>query len=73
MDLNQTRKYIHDLANSLSVVDASLSRVTKMLSEKLPEDSEELRRLAKANENLKKSIGTLRDLRQLIHSEINSN
>jgi hypothetical protein len=68
MNPTPLRKYVHDLANSLSVVDASLSRGLKLLGEKLPPESEELKRLLKADEALRKSIEILRELRQTISS-----
>jgi hypothetical protein len=69
MNPNPLRKYVHDLANSLSIADASLSRGLKLLAEKLPSESEELKRLLKTEEALRKSIETLRELRQTISSD----
>jgi hypothetical protein len=69
MNSTPLRKYVHDLANSLSIVDASLSRGIKLLGEKLPPDSEELKRLLKADEALRRSIETLREIRQTISSD----
>ena len=71
MNSNPLRKYVHDLANSLSVADASLSRSLKLLTEKLSPESEELKRLQKTEEALKKSIETLQKLRQHISSDDN--
>ena len=63
-DNTQTRKYIHDLANSFSILDASISRTITMLSRSNPHLIEEINRLRKADEYMKKSIDTLRQLRE---------
>lgn len=70
-DLNEHRKYIHDLANNFSIMDASINRAITMLQRGHPELAEELTRLKKADEYMKKSIHTLRSFREHIHSEIN--
>ncbi len=67
MDLDQHRKYIHDLANSLSIVEASIARVLTLLSRNHPELADEINRLKKADEYSKKSIVTLREFREHIH------
>ncbi len=69
MKPNPLRKYVHDLANFLSVADASLSRSIKLLTEKLSLESEELKRLQKTEEALKKSIEALQNLREYISSD----
>ncbi len=69
MNHDETRKYIHDLANSFSIIDASVSRAMTLLSKNNPE-SDEFARLKKADEYIKKSIHTLRELRQHIHDQI---
>jgi hypothetical protein len=68
MNPNPLRKYVHDLANSLSVADASLSRSMKLLTDKLSLESEELKRLQKTEEAIKKSIDALQKLREYISS-----
>lgn len=71
MQLDQHRKYIHDMANSLSIVEASISRVLTLLSRNHPELTDEIQRLKKADEYAQKSIVTLREFREHIHSQIN--
>lgn len=72
-DWNEHRKYIHDLANNFSIMDASINRAMTMLQKNHPELTEELTRLKKADEYMKKSIQTLREFRQHIHDEIQKN
>lgn len=70
MNHEETRKYIHDLANNFSIIDASLARALTLLSRNNPQLSDEIQRLKKADEYIKKSIKTLRDLRSHVHSQI---
>lgn len=72
IDLNEHRKYIHDLANNFSIMDASISRAITMIQRTHPEMSEELTRLKKADEYMKKSIHTLKAFREHIHSQLNA-
>lgn len=72
MNHDETRKYIHDLANTFSIIDASLSRALTQLSRNQPQLSDEIARLRKADEYVKRSIHTLRALREHIHSQINA-
>lgn len=65
----ETRKYIHDLANTFSIIDASVSRALTMLSRNHPELNEEITRLRKADEYIKKSIHTLRSMREHVHAQ----
>ena len=67
---SETRKYIHDLANTFSIIDASVSRALTMISRNHPELNEEITRLRKADEYVKKSIHTLRSLREHIHNQV---
>ena len=64
---DETRKHIHDLANQFSIIDASVSRVITLLSRTNPQLAEELTRLKKADEYIKKSITTLRAFREHVH------
>lgn len=66
---NEIRKYIHDLANSFSIIDASLHRALTMLSRNHPELNDEIMRLRKADEYVKKSVHTLRAFREHVHAE----
>ena len=70
MNHDETRKYIHDLANSFSIIDASVSRAMTLLSRNNPDLTDEIQRLKKADEYIKKSIHTLRELRQHVHNQI---
>jgi hypothetical protein len=71
MGNDETRKYIHDLANTISIIDASLARVITQLTRGNPQLTDEITRLKKADEYVKKSIHTLRALREHIHNQIN--
>lgn len=70
MKFDEQRKYIHDMANSLSIVEASISRVLTLLSRNHPELTDEIQRLKKADEYSKKTITALRSLREHVHSQI---
>jgi hypothetical protein len=70
MNHDETRKYIHDLANTFSVIDASVSRALTLLNRNHPELTDEIARLQKADEYVKKSITTLRALRDHVHEEL---
>jgi hypothetical protein len=72
MNQDETRKYIHDLANSFSIIDASLSRALTLLTRNHPQLSDEIQRLRKADEYVKKSVHTLKQFREHIHSQINT-
>ncbi|GEM_PF-1205023 len=72
MNHDETRKYIHDLANSFSIIDASLNRALTQLSRNSPQLSDEITRLRKADEYVKKSIHTLRVFREHVHAQINA-
>jgi hypothetical protein len=72
MNHEETRNYIHDLANNFSIIDASLARALTTLTRDHPQLLEEIQRLKKADEYVKKSIQTLRDLRTHIHSQLES-
>ena len=73
MKFEADRKYIHDLANSLSIVEASVSRALTLLSRNHPELADEIHKLKKADEYSKKSITTLREFREHIHNQIKEN
>ena len=70
IDLNEHRKYIHDLANNFSIMDASISRAITMITRNHPELTDELVRLRKADEYMKKSIHTLKAFREHLHKQI---
>ena len=72
MNHDETRKYIHDLANTFSIIDASVARALTMLTRNHPELTEEITRLKKADEYIKKSVHTLRAMREHVHSQINA-
>lgn len=70
MSHDETRKYIHDLANSFSVIDASLGRALQLLIRNHPNLNDEITRLRKADEHVKKSIHALKQLREHVHKQI---
>jgi hypothetical protein len=70
MNHEETRKYIHDLANNFSIIDASLARALSLLTKNHPQLIDEINRLKKADEYVKKSIQSLRDLRTHVHAQI---
>lgn len=70
MNHEETRKYIHNLANDFSIIDASLARALSLLSKNNPQLVDEINRLKKADEYVKKSIQTLRELRSHVHAQI---
>jgi hypothetical protein len=72
MGHDETRKYIHDLANTFSIIDASVSRALTMLTRNHPQLSDEITRLRKADEYVKKSIHTLWALREHVHNQANA-
>jgi hypothetical protein len=61
---DKTKKYIHDLANNFSIIDSNLKRALNHLDVHHPELKDELHRLHKADEYVKKSIQTLIELRE---------
>jgi hypothetical protein len=70
MKLDEQRKHIHDMANSISIVEASVARVLKLLAKDHPELEDEIARLKKADEYSKKCIDSLRSLREIVHAQI---
>jgi len=67
MNQDPTRKHLHDLANYFSIIDGSVSRVVSLLEKNRPEATEELQRLKKAKDYIKKSFDALEHLK-LTHS-----
>jgi hypothetical protein len=70
MNFDDQRKYIHDLANTLSIVESSVSRVLTLLKKNHPDMTDEIQRLQKADEYSKKSIEALRGLREAVHTQM---
>lgn len=70
MSYDESRKYIHDLANNFSILDASVTRALTLMGRNHPEATEEIARLKKADEYVKKSIVTLKSFREHIHEQI---
>jgi hypothetical protein len=70
MNFDETRKYIHDLANNFSILDASISRALTLLNRNHPDATDELARIQKADEYIKKSIDTLKSFREHIHDQM---
>lgn len=73
MNFDEQRKHIHDLANALSIVEASVARVLTLLGKNHPEMVDEISRLKKADEYSKKSIDSLRALREHVHTQMKQN
>lgn len=69
-DLNEHRKFVHDLANNFSILDASVSRALTLLTRGHPELNDEIMRLRKADEYIKKSIHTLKAFREHLHQQL---
>ena len=70
MNYDEQRKFIHEMANSVTIVDASVSRVLSLLSKNHPELEEEINRLKKADEYSKKCITALKDFRGKIQENM---
>jgi hypothetical protein len=73
MRFSEERRHIHELANHLTIIQGAVKKVLRNLDEKklgLPEEKE---RLTKADDYLKKSIDSLRELRASIHQKIEEN
>jgi len=70
MNFDEQRKHIHELANTLSIVEGSVARVLTLLSKNHPELVDEINRLKKADEYSKKSITALKALRDHVHEKI---
>ena len=68
---DEHRKYIHELANTLSILEGNVSRVLTMISRSHPDMKDEVTRLMKADEYCKKSIHTLKQFREHVHKMIN--
>ena len=69
IDLNEHRRFVHDLANNFSILDASVHRALTLLSRNHPELADEITRLKKADEYIKKSIHTLKAFREHLHAQ----
>jgi hypothetical protein len=69
MSYDETRKYIHDLANNFSIIDASISRALTLLSKNHPQLADEIQRIRKADEYVKKSIHSLKQMREHVHAQ----
>jgi hypothetical protein len=73
MNFDEQRKYIHELANSLSIVEGSVARVLALLVKNHPDLADEINRLKKADEYTQKSITALRALREHVAKQIVQN
>ena len=73
MNFDEERKYIHELANSLSIVEGSVARVLSLLVKNNPSLEDEINRLKKADEYTKKSITAIRSLRAHVANQIKQN
>lgn len=64
MNIDQTRKHIHDLANNFSIIDAQISKTLTLLARDNPQLKDEIERLTKAGLYMKKSIDILREMQE---------
>ncbi len=69
MDFTLERKQVHELANHLTIVQGAVKAVLKSLDQKKGQFDDEKARLEKANDYIKKSIESLRELRAHIHAK----
>lgn len=69
MTYDDHRKFIHDMANHLSVVDASLSYVLRLLKRDHPQLEDEIRRLMMAQTNSGHCIQSLKAYRGALQAE----
>jgi hypothetical protein len=70
MDFSAERRHIHELANHLTIIQGAVKKVLRNMDEKklaLPEEKE---RLLKADDYLKRSIDSLKELRSDILEKI---
>ena len=70
MKYSEERRHIHELANHLTIIQGAVKKVLRTLDEKKLGLLEEKKRLTKADDYLKKSIDSLRELRASIHQKI---
>lgn len=70
MKFTEERRHIHELANHLTIIQGAVKKVLRNLEEKKLDLPEERDRLTKADDYLKKSIDSLRELRASIHQKI---
>jgi hypothetical protein len=70
MKYSEERRHIHELANHLTIIQGAVKKVLRNLDEKKLGLLEEKKRLTKADDYLKKSIDSLRELRASIHQKI---
>jgi hypothetical protein len=70
MNYDEERKFVHDMANTITIVEASVSRVLSLLTRNHPELEEEISRLRKADEYSKKCITSIKEFRDKLHSQI---
>jgi hypothetical protein len=68
---NEHRVFVHDIANDITIVDASLRKIGMLFSKSdMAEDSEEMLRLTKAQARTKDIILKLRKYREFLHHDI---
>lgn len=68
MSDQETKTCIHDLANNFSIMESHIGRALKLLRAGHSELTDEIARLEKADEYMKKSIQTLRDFRARVQA-----
>lgn len=66
---SEHRKFVHDLANDVTIIDGSLNKVAFLLSKAgKTEDDEELQKLTKARDRLREVVAKLKNYREFLHS-----
>lgn len=67
---SEHRKFVHDLANDITIIDGSLAKVDFLLKKAgKSEEDEELVKLAKARSRIKDIVTKLRAYREFIHAQ----
>lgn len=72
MSIEEQRKCLHDLANSLSVLEGLVLITKRSLEKNQPQLQDEITKLNKALDYSKQSMESLQSLRTLIKSQQNS-
>jgi hypothetical protein len=67
---SEHRKFVHDVANDITIIDGSLAKVDFLLKKAgKTEEDEELIKLTKARTRIKDIVTKLRTYREYIHAQ----
>ena len=67
---SEHRKFVHDVANDITIIDGSLAKVDFLLKKSgKSEEDEELIKLTKARTRIKDIVTKLRTYREFIHAQ----